>query len=141
MYKKQLLRVGNSKKSKAITGVVISLLMVGSIAGSVFAGNIKDTNYDYNSTKYGFATDTREKKDYTSSYICHRGNVNAYVEVRSNGTNQTAKQGGYYHVMAGSSCYLDNYVKENGYSNCYLYITPATGESSRMHGKWSPDSI
>lgn len=140
MHKKQLLKIGNSKKSKAISGLVLGLMMVGSLAGMVSAGNFQDTYYDYNSGQYGFATDTRTKEDYTSSYIWHKGYDNAYVEVRSTGVNLSAN-GGHYYVSAGSSAYLPNYVKENGYNNCYLYITPASGSASRMYGQWSPDSV
>ena len=140
MYKKQLLKVGTSKKSKATAGLVIGLLMVGSVAGAVSAGNISDTSYQYNSTGEGFATVTRDKTDYTSAYIFHYGIDSANVQVRNGGVNYSAN-GGSYWVEAGSRAYLPNYVKENGLNNCYLYITPFSGESCYMYGVWSPDSI
>ena len=68
MYKKQILKIGNSKKGKAITSLVLGLLMIGSTAGVVSA-SAQDTFYDYYSSEYGFATNTRPKEDYTSSYI------------------------------------------------------------------------
>lgn len=140
MHKKQFLKIGNSKKSKAITGLALSLLLVGSMAGAVSAGNIGDTTYQYNSTGSGFATPTRDKTDYTSAYIYHYGVNSAMVQVRSGGVNYSAN-GGSYFVAAGSSSYLPNYVKENGRGNCYLYITPSPAVSCYMYGVWSPDSI
>ena len=140
MYKKQFLKIGNSKKSKTITGIVLSLLLVGSMSGAALAGNFEDKPYNYNSTGYGFATSTEYKEDYTSSYINHFGVNSAMVEVRSCGVNYTAN-GSYYFVAAGTNSYLPNYVKENGRDNCYLYITPSPALNCYMHGKWSPDSI
>ena len=140
MYKKQLLKIGNSKKSKAITGLALSFLLVRSMAGAVSAGNIEDTKYQYNSSGYGFATETRDKTDYTSSYINHSGVNSAMVQVRSSGVNYSAN-GGSYFVAAGTSSYLPNYVKENGRGNCYLYITPSPALDCYMYGVWSPDSI
>ena len=139
MYKKQLLRVGNSKKSKAITGLVIGLLMVGSVAGAVSAGNIGNTSYQYNSTSKGFATETRDKIDYTSAYIEHYGVNGATVQVHSGGVNFTV--GGSRFAAAQSWSYLPNYVKENGFNNCYLYIKLYPEKGCYMYGAWSPDSI
>lgn len=138
MYKKHILKIGNSKKCKAMTSLVLGLLMIGSMA-SVVSASAQDTFYDYNSSEYGFATDTRPKEDYTSSYIWHKGNDNAYVEVRSKGINLSV--GGRFYVSAGSSAYLPNTVKENGHDSCYRYITPASGRFSQMYGQWSPDSV
>lgn len=137
---KQILKLGNSKKSKAFTALALSLVMAGSLAGAVSAGNIEDTTYSYNSTGNGFATATRDKTDYTSAYIYHKGVNSAMVQVRSSGINYSAN-GGSYFVAAGSSSYLPNYVKENGRGNCYLYITPSPALSCYMYGQWSPDSI
>lgn len=137
MYKKRLLKIKHGKK---VVGVgLLGLMLLGSF-GNVFAGNTGDTFYNYNSTSYGFATETRDKTDYTSAYIRHKGVNSANVQVRSEGINYSAN-GGSYYVAAGTSAYLPNYVKENGKNNCYLYLTPSPAISSTLYGQWSLDSI
>lgn len=107
---------------------------------SVSAGNTYDTEYDYNTGPNGFATETRDKTDYTSAYVWHKGVYSANISVRSGGVNYSAN-GGSYFVSAGSSAYLPNYVKENGINNCYLYLTPSPALSCELFGQWSPDSV
>lgn len=98
--------------------------MIGSVAGAVSAGNIVNTPYEYSSRIEGFATVTRDKTDYSSAYIYHYSDNNAYVQVCSGGMNYSAN-GGSYWVGVGSSTYLPNYVKENSRNICYLYIQPS----------------
>lgn len=140
MRKKQLIKVNCSRRTKAMGLSVTALMLAVAISGSVFAGNIQDTGYSYNSPKSGFATQTRPKEDDTSSYIKHSGKKAAYVQVRSSGKNYSAN-GGSYYVSVGSSKYLPNYVHENGKRNCYLYITPSPAQAVYMYGEWSPDSV
>lgn len=140
MRKKQLIKLNCSKRKKGIGIGMTAVMLTLAMSGGVLAGNIQDTGYSYNSTKTGFATATRPKQDATSSYIKHSGKVAARVQVRSSGTNYSAN-GGSYYVSVGTSKYLPNYVYENGKRNCYLYITPSSGQSSLMYGVWSPDSV
>lgn len=143
MRKRQLLKLGNGKKGKAIGGAVLSLAMATMIGGGVLAaGNIQDSYYSlYGENEYWYATPTRDKIDATSSYILHQKESGVYVQVRSKGINYTAN-GASYYVGVGSSRYLPNYVKENGQSTCYLLLNPSvSGRKVDIVGKWSPDSI
>ena len=140
MRKRQIIKLNCSKRTKRIGMCVTTAMLTLGISGSVFAGNIQDTGYSYNSTKNGFATATRPKEDATSAYINHAGNVAVNVQVRSSGTNYSAN-GKSYYIRVGTKAPLPNYVYENGKRNCYLYITPATGAASYLHGVWSPDSV
>jgi hypothetical protein len=136
MFKKQILKVKHGKK---LIGVgLLGLMLMGSM--TAFAGNITDTYYDGNCGAGGFATITRSKDDYTSSYIYHKGERGANVSVYSGGVNYSAN-GGSYYVGAGTAAYLPNYVKESGRSNCYLWLTPSPSGSCRLYGQWSPDSV
>lgn len=140
MYKKQILKIGHSRKSKVASCLVLSFVLIGTIAANVSAGNITDREYEYTCGPNGFATSTEEKWDYTSAYIYHQGNSAAYVQVRSNGINYSAN-GGSYYVSPGQQLYLPNYVKENGADNCYLYLTPSSSQWVKLYGVWSPDSV
>lgn len=102
---------------------------------------ISDTTYQFSSTSQNcHVTETRDKRDTTSSYIYHERDVAVYVEVCSYGINYTAGSGRYL-VRPGNSQYLYNYVKENGRDNCYLRIYSTTNRAVTLKGKWSPDSV
>lgn len=139
MRKKRLLKINCGRKMKGISAGLAILMLAGTMAGTVSAGNIADTGYDHYASWAGFATDTRDKTDTTSAYISHYGDRDVNVEVRSSGVNYTI--GGHYYVRSGTWTYLLNTVKENGKNNCYLYITPYQANGVRLHGVWSPDSI
>lgn len=139
MYKKRLLKVNMNGKKRFVTALGLSLIMTTMLGMGASANNSGDTPYNYTG-QYGFATETRDKTDYSSAYIYHLGAYAANVEVRSGGGNYTAN-GGSYYVPVGAAQYLPNYVKENGRSNCYLYIRPSGGQYGTLHGWWSPDSV
>ena len=136
MFKKQILKVKHGKK--LIGAGLLGLMLMGSM--TAFAGNITDTYYDGNCGAGGFATITRSKDDYTSSYIYHKGERGANVSVYSGGVNYS-ENGLFYPVAAGRSAYLQNYVKESGRNDCYLHIETLSGKPYFMSGRWSPDSI
>lgn len=113
MRKKQLLKLGHGKKGRVIKGAVLSLMIVGMCAGGVSAaGNIQDTEYSEYSTT-GIKTPTREKKDYTSSYIYHKGIVSVNASVYNRGINRSLN-GSAYSVNVNQEKYLPNLVKEKG---------------------------
>lgn len=97
------------------------------------------TNYSFSYTGDGgdLYTAHRDKYDYTSSYVYHKGSVGAYIGVY-NGYNS---YGPLYHVGAGQQRYLTNYIKENGLNSCRLRITPETHSPRTIYGQWSPDSV
>lgn len=140
MYKKQLLKVGHGKKSKVISGLVLSLVLVGMIAGSVSAGDYQDSPYSYSVKQYGVATETRAKDDYTSAYIWHKGDSPINVLVESCGINYSVNPSGY-GIAPGDHTYLPNYVKENSQNTCYLFLTPMWSGWRTLYGQWSPDSV
>lgn len=127
-------------------GLVIAMaFMITVSSGSMFvqANNHGDTRYAvrYSGDGGDVSTPSRAKTDATSAYIKHGGDVNAWVSVRvGNGINQSAN-GGYYAANMGVGTYLPNYVNENGYSSCYLSLSPATHSPIDIYGVWSPDSI
>lgn len=137
MFKKQILKMKHGKKM-ICTGIISAMLLM-AMSTTAFA-SAQDTPYDYFTGPNGFATQTRLKEDYTSSYINHQGVNPANVQVRSSGINYSAN-GGSYYVGVGQSRYLPNYVKENGRNNCYLYLTPSPALSCTLFGQWSPDSV
>ena len=59
MRKRQIIKLNCSKRAKRIGMCATTAMLTLGISGSVFAGNFQDTGYSYNSTKNGFATDTR----------------------------------------------------------------------------------
>lgn len=135
MFKKKIFKVKHGKK--LIGAGLLGLMLMGSM--TAFAGNTGDTYYNQYCTSSGFFTATRDKLDYTSSYIYHKGDRGAYVSVYSGGVNYSVNGGSY--VNAGASAYLPNYVKENGRNNCCLHLTPSPAGSCRLYGQWSPDSV
>lgn len=136
MFKKEIFKMKHGKK--LVGAGLLGLMLMGSM--TAFAGNITDTYYDGSCGAGGFATITRSKTDYTSSYILHGGDKPVEVEVCSGGTNYSAN-GESYYVAVGTAAYLPNYVKESGKNNCYLWLTPSPAVSCRLYGQWSPDSV
>lgn len=142
MRKKQILKLGNHKKGKMIGGAVLSLAMIGMVAGSTkAAGNITDTYYRYlSSNMRAFTTETRDKRDDTYVYIHHQGDSRVNVEVRSaDGENHTLN--GVASVGVNQKRYIANYVYETGNRKCYLKIAPEDYGTFQLYGVWSPDSV
>lgn len=137
MKQKQLLKC--SKKVKIICLSLSAMLLCAGMCGSVYAANTAKTEYYYNSTNYGFATSTRDKTDSSPAKIYHTETLSGYVEVRHRGVNYSPNNGSVY-VSPGSTKSLPNTVYQNGKRDCYLYITPAYGQSGLMRGTWQPDS-
>lgn len=136
--KKQIVKMNRGKR--IISAGLLGLMLMGSLSTTALAGNIQDLEYRHYSGVNGFATATRAKTDYTSAYIHHQGERSADVQVCSMGINYSAN-GSSYYIEPGKAAYLPNYVKENGKSNCYLYLTPSEGVSCSLYGVWSPDSV
>lgn len=138
MCKKQLLKVG--KKGKIIAGVGLGIILIGTIeVGGQAIGNITDTPYTSYSTN-GITTESRSKRDDTSAYIFHKGDISVNVEVRNGGKNYTAGKGSY-QVQINEKRFLDNYIYENNKSSCYLFLRQTGSGRYNLHGLWSPDSI
>lgn len=135
--------VKKTKKNKMLlSSLLMFSIIFGIYSGQAYAGNISDTNYYFNYSGNGgdLGTEHREKQDFTSSYVYHKGNVGGYFSVRNNGRNYTY---GAYHYYVGTwqSAYLPNIIKESELNRCQLYITPETHNATTIYGQWSPDSV
>lgn len=128
------------KQGRVIKGTVVSLMIVGMCAeGASAVGNISDTEYSAYSTN-GIYTNQREKRDYTSSYIYHKGNVGINVSVYSRGVN-CSLNGSAYSVNVNEEKLIPNLVKEKGGVDCYLFLRQKASAAYTLYGLWSPDSI
>ena len=140
MKKKTLLKL--SGKARVTCRALLGVFLVGGAAQTVFAvGNITDSFYVYESTgNTWYQTEPRAKRDYTSCYVYHKGNIPAYFSVYSDNANFTYGAREYY-VGVGEVRYIPNLVKESGKAECFLLIHPAENVPATIYGYWSPDSV
>lgn len=137
MKQKQLLKC--SKKMKVMCLSLTAVLFGVGLYGNAFAANTAKSEYYYKTSRYGFATPTRDKTDASAARIYHTGTESGYVQVKHRGVNYSVNNGSYY-VAPKATKSLPNSVYQNGKRDCYLYITPANGQSCLMYGYWQPDS-
>lgn len=109
-----------------------------------YSGNWGNSSY----SSFAYAsnvsyTDAREKLNYTSSWDECYGDAPHKVEVAATGWDWNVQFVGspIYWFGPGTSSYLDNYVKENGYPRALLWFNNYNSYNTTIYGEWSPDSI
>ena len=107
----------------------------------VIAGNNQDTSFSFD--RYAGITDSREKRDSSSVYLDlsnagPKGEVVRVYIIDSDSDRISSYGGDFFWCELGKKYFLYNTVKENGGSNCRIYIT---GHPEPISGKWSPDSV
>ncbi|WP_100066076.1 DUF2712 domain-containing protein [Miniphocaeibacter massiliensis] len=85
-------------------------------------------------------TKTRAKEDKSGHYINNTSGMVLRVSSHASSGQNTTGGGDSTKVSTGK-WRISNYVKERGYSKCYLKInTYNFGVRGMLSGKWSPDS-
>ena len=146
-------------KHRLVSKIACSLFAVVTVAtaGMLTAGawsNITDTNFSFNFNSYYTSqfTPTRDKGDYTSTYMKVTQKGGGTPSARVYGTNQAGGgsdyltggvdcSGGHIYPMNLGETWMINYVKENGYTYASIKGTPTTSVSAWASGVWSPDSV
>lgn len=137
-------------KKKLGSILCLTMLFVSmSIIGSKAAGNYHDTVFSFNFTHGGYTqfTSSRNKLDYTSSYMkckytSHSYSARVYGE---DGWRIDVSKEHWYNFNTGTTRYLINFVKENGYPRACIGIESTDyniySPGFNANGLWSPDSI
>ncbi len=141
-----------------IFAALFALTIIATIGttSAVAAGNYTDKleTVRYNNDGCSRGTSSREKRDYTSSYMKVRSDsdIGVYeVDVIGTTTNSPiiyfipdanlCTAGTAKTINVGEAKYLPNYVKERGYSYCNLNFEIPYYGSCTIYALWSPDSI
>jgi len=125
-------------------GALISLTKVTTAS----ANNFKDTIFHFNFSNRMEYTVPREKADNSKLYMkCNNMSVDgATYTAHVIGTNNPSAMGadcsrGYtYKLAKGSTYYLTNWVKENGYTFARIGASPNYSYNITASGIWSPDN-
>ncbi len=133
--------------------MIALMVFMGVMTQTYAAGNYKDTKFKFSFTAYspymGQMTETRAKKDKTSSYMkCEKASHSYDAEVYA--VNPKGKMAIEYYVPVnspvyimkkGDAKYLVNYVREKGYKNACIRVDGRYAGKYTVSGLWSPDSI
>lgn len=111
--------------------------------GLTLAGNSHDTGYSFYFTKPVRHTESRDKFDYTSSYVKVSSGKNL-----SNGVTMKMVGGNYQDVGSSSKTFhrtgsakIPQYTKEWHINNTRLQGRRVIGVYMTVFGLWSPDSV
>ena len=120
---------------------ILFLFITLNIIKIVIAGNCKDTSFYFD--RYAGITESRAKTDSSSVYLDlssarPKGEVVRVYIIDSDSDIIRSNKGDFFWCVLGRQYFLYNTVRENGGSNCRIYIT---GNSEPISGKWSPDSV
>lgn len=132
---------------KKIFTILLSTLLIFLFAFmSVSANNCGDTTFRFMFFSDHYYTELRGKTDTSSSYMsCNSTpySYRAHVYTTSGSGNIIDCSYGHYYVFnTGTTRYLINNVKENGYTSSGIMGTRLYyGTAYSSTGLWSPDSV
>ena len=137
-----------TKKIATFALCAATLVTIGGV-NTYAAGNYTDQTYTYNFKNKQAYTDTRVKRDTTSSYMKCKTitSVTSYTahvvaqKSKSSNTYYDVSKGHSYKFVKGTTYKMINYVKESGYKYAAIAGNPNYGYSFKATGVWSPDSI
>ncbi len=133
------------KKILALSLISLIIMLYASVS-MVNANNSSDTRFRFMFFSDMYNTELRPKTDTTSSYMSCESTPYSYrahvYTFDGAGNTVDCSYGHYYVFNAGTTRYLINNVKENGYSSSgimgkRLYY----GVAYSATGLWSPDSV
>ena len=121
--------------SMVITGVI-------SFSSVAKAGNIMDTQYEFNNTGTTGQSEWRDKNDDTYVYIKPTEGPTIYYTVYGKSNNKgPQKCSSRVSIPVGTQASVVNLVKERGYTQAQLKFDRITYAMAYTRGVWSPDSV
>lgn len=135
------------KRGKKCHGLLLSLILAGSILFSAVPALADTSNQSYNFTFSGTGatqgTGSRSKSTSSEVYLrissISMNRVNFYVDSRENGTWINRTRGGVAVGYYPGHFLISNYVYENGGRSARLTAMSPDGKGS-VSGMWSPDT-
>ena len=138
------------RKTKKLMSGIIAMGMAIALSIPVFADEVVpmsavDSDFPtpfigYTSSK-SYNTGTRSKDNTTYNYVLNTSGFDLWVITRAGRDKSNQTKNGHAIVKSGE-WFIANYVREKGYTSCFLNITTATsGTSGYLRGKCSPDSV
>lgn len=98
--------------------------------------------YSYNSGYNTYPVRDKDNNSYIYIYLLNNSGFNLWVVAKSGSGANCMRNGNGHAIVPTGQYFVTNFVRERGYTNCYLNLTTAqSGTSGYVQGAWSPDSV